>query len=314
MPERNNKLWRWTCYALRHLANALALAVGVIALTFCLFHLAPGDPARVILGPNASEVQVAALSHSLGYDRPLLAQAAAHFQNIATLEFGRSLADNRPVLDVVLPKFAITATIGLQAALLSLLISYGLNLLVFLRPRTTPFIDILRFGVLLPVFLLTLLGALVIGIALPQLSLSQGGAAAGPFHQILPSVIAGLYPVAVMTTILRERVVESMARPSFRTTQAYGFAGWPLFHRSLFRPSIVPWLAAWINQLSLVFFASLVLEVILSIPGAGTLLLGAIQGRDFPVLQGIIIINGVFFIAVTWLADALFPILDPRTT
>jgi ABC-type dipeptide/oligopeptide/nickel transport system permease component len=313
MSGKNDRLRRWTSYTLKHLANALALAVGVLAFSFCLFHLAPGDPARVILGPNATEQQVAALRHSLGYDQPLLTQAVAHFRKMATLEFGRSIVDGRPVLGLVLPKFAITATIGLQAAILSLLFSYGLNLLVFSQPRTAPLLGILRFGVLLPVFLLTVLAALAIGFFLPQFSLSRDSAAFGPFRQILPSLIACLYPVAVMTTILRERILESMTRPAYRASRAYGAIGWRLFHCNLFRPSSVPWLAAWVNQLSLVFFASLVLEVILSIPGSGTLLLNAIQARDFPVLQGIIVINGAFFIIVTWLADELFPILDPRT-
>lgn len=301
--------WR---HAAVSLGNALLLMAGAVFLSFLLFAVAPGDPARIILGPQASEQSVATLRHQLGLDRPLWEQATEHFRRIATLDFGVSIGTGRPVLDLVLEKFAITATIGLQAAFFSLLISYGLNLLFHQIPATVPVLGLLRLGVLMPVFLITVLGAMLVGLLLPQISLSRSGAAAGPFTQLLPSLLASLYPLAVMTAILRDSVAASMDRPGYRAARAAGMGGWRLFHYSLFRPSVVPWLAAWVNQLSLVFFASLVLEVILSIPGTGTLLLTAIQTRDYPVLQGLILVNAAFFIVVAFIAEWSFSALDPR--
>lgn len=296
----------------RTMGRAVLLLIGAVGLSFLLFSIAPGDPARVILGTQASEESVTRLRAELGLDRPLSAQAASHFTKIARLDLGTSIANGRPVLGQVLEKFTITATIGVQAALISLLISYGLNYLFHGIPGTVAGLVLLRFGVLLPVFLTTVLGAILVGLLLPEVSLSRSGAAAGPFTQILPSLIASLYPLAVMTTVLRDGVASTMERPAYKAARAQGFAGWPLFHRGLFRPAMVPWLAAWVNQLSLVFFASLVLEVILSIPGTGSLLLTSIQTRDYPVLQGIILINAAFFITVSLLSDWAFSALDPR--
>lgn len=296
----------------RSFGNALLLMLGAVVLSFILFTVAPGDPARVILGPQASEESVVALRQQLGLDRPVLRQAISHLARVVTLDLGKSISNGRPVLGQVLEKFSITATIGLQAALLSLLVSYGLNLLFHQMPSALPALGLLRLGVLMPVFLFTVLAAMLVGLLFPQISLSRSGAAVGPFTQILPSLIACLYPLAVMTTILRDGVVLTMHRPGYRAARAVGMEGWHLFHRTLFRPSAVPWLAAWVNQLSLVFFASLVLEVILSIPGSGNLLLNAIQTRDYPVLQALILVNAAFFVVISLVAEWFFVVLDPR--
>ena len=292
--------------------NALLLFIGAGVLSFVLFSVAPGDPARVILGPQASQESVSALREELGLNQPLLQQGIDHFGRIVRLEFGTSISNGRPVLPQVLEKFSITATIGLQAALLSLIASYGINLLVHGFPKMVPALGLLRLGVLMPVFLLTVLGAISVGILLPGISLSSAGARSGPFTQILPSLLASLYPLAVMTTVLRDGVAAEMGRPGYRAARSLGMGGFPIFHRSLFRPSLVPWLAVWVNQLSLVFFASLVLEVILSIPGTGNLLLVAVQTRDYPVLQGLILVNAAFFIMISLIADWAYTVLDPR--
>lgn len=294
------------------LVHALLLMFGAVVLSFVLFTIAPGDPARVILGPQASEESVAALRNRMGLDQPFLKQAAAHLTRIATLNLGNSISNGRPVLGYVMEKFAVTATIGLQAALISLLVSYGLNLLFHQIPLTLPALGLLRFGVLMPVFLLAVLGAMLVGWLLPGVSLSRAGAAWGPFTQVLPSLLACLYPLAVMTTVLRDGVASNLQHPEYRAARAMGMSGWPLFHRNLFRPAVVAWLAAWVNQLSLVFFATLVLEVIFSIPGTGNLLLTAIQTRDYPVLQGLILVNAAFFIAVSLFAEWAYTALDPR--
>ncbi len=311
MAEAHPRTFPWRFLALSA-GNALLLLLGAAVLSFVLFSVAPGDPARIILGPQASQESVAALRESLGLEAPLPAQAWNHLCRTASLDFGTSISTGRPVLPNVLDKFAITATIGLQAALISLVLSYAVNFLVYRFPGAGFFLGVFRAGVLMPVFLLTVIGALLVGIFLPGVSLSGSGAKVGPFTQILPSILASLYPLAVMTTVLRQGVAEGLSRPTHRAARALGLEGWGLYHRSLFRPALVPWLAAWVNQISLVFFASLVLEVILSIPGTGNLLLASVQNRDYPTLQGLILVNAAFFVLISFLAESAYPALDPR--
>lgn len=299
-------------FVARHLLHGLSLLAGVLCLSFILFQVAPGDPARVQLGPTASEERVQALRKDLGLDRPLWQQFVAHIRKVVSLDLGKSIFDGRSVSQEVKEKFAITATIGVQAALLALIGSYGLNFLAFFSRRFALFLPVIKAGVLMPVFFTTIFGALLIGWFFPSISLSSGGSATGPFAQLLPSFIASLYPLAVMTTVLHEKIEEAKRTSFFRAAKAAGCSGMALFHRTVLRPVLVSWLAVWVNQLSLVFFASLVLEVILSIPGTGNLLLNSIQRRDFPVLQGILLINACFFIIVTWVSESTYAFLDPR--
>jgi ABC-type dipeptide/oligopeptide/nickel transport system permease component len=296
----------------RHLFQGVSLLAGVLCLSFILFQVAPGDPARVQLGPTASEERVQALRKELGLDRPLWQQFVVHIRKVASLDLGRSIFDGRSVSQEVKEKFAVTATIGLQAAILALLGSYGLNVVAFSSRRFALFLPIINVGVLMPVFFTTIFGALLIGWLFPSISLSSGGNGAGPFTQLLPSVIASFYPLAVMTTVLHEKIEETKRANYYRAAKASGSCGMALFHRTALRPVLVSWLAVWVNQLSLVFFASLVLEVILSISGTGNLLLNAVQRRDFPVLEGILLINACFFIFVTWASESTYALLDPR--
>lgn len=294
--------------------EAFSLLGGVIVLSFLLFSAVPGDAARAQLGPTASEENVQALRRDLGLDRPLSQQFATLLVGLLQGDLGVSSFNRQPVTPQVMPKFTITATIGLQAGVVALVLSYLANLLAWLRPAVGSFLlPLARVGVMLPVFFTTVVAAVLLGIFFPSISLSVGAAESGPFTQMIPSLLASLYPFAVMTTVLREKVLGSNAAPWARAASAAGMPPASIFHRALLRPSLVNWLAVWVNQLSLVFFAAMVLEVILSIPGTGDLLLTAVQRRDYPILRGILILNAVFFAVLAAGSDLSYRILDPRT-
>jgi len=299
--------------ALRTLLGALSLLAGVVVLAFFLFRVIPGDAARAQLGPTASEESVRALRHDLGLDRPVFQQFVSLIGGLVRGDMGVSSFNRLPVVPQILPRFSITATIGLQAGLIALAVSYGLNLLAWLHPRVGRCVlPLVRAGVVLPVFFTTVFAAVLLGIFFPGVSLSTGAADSGPFTQIVPSLLASLYPVAVMTTVLREKVMTAASSFWTRAARATGMAPSAVFHRALLSPSLVSWIAVWINQISLVFFAAMVLEIILSIPGTGDLLLSAVQRRDYPILQGLLILNAVFFLALATVGDIFYRRFDPR--
>lgn len=294
--------------------EALSLLGGVIILSFLLFSVVPGDAARAQLGPTASEENVQALRSDLGLDRPLSKQFSALLVGLPQGDLGVSSFNRQPVTPQVLPKFAITATIGLQAGIVALGLSYLANLLAWLRPSVGRFLlPLARAGVMLPIFFTTVVAAVLLGIFFPSISLSVGAAESGPLTQMIPSLLASLYPFAVMTAVLREKILAASTSPWARAASAAGMPSATIFHRALLRPSLVNWLAVWVNQISVVFFAAMVLEVILSIPGTGDLLLTAVQRRDYPILQGILILNAVFFAVLGAGSDLSYRILDPRT-
>jgi peptide/nickel transport system permease protein len=288
---------------------AVSLLAGIFLLSFILFEIVPVDPARTLLGPNASTSAVERLRKELGLDRPLLERLIGRADAVAHLDLGKSYFDGRSVSEEVSRKFLVTARIGLQASLLALSASYLLNLFAFLNKPFSRVLPIISLGVVMPAFFTTVFSVTAIGLLFPQISLSAAGGLVGWW---IPSALAALYPLAVLTNVMRENVARTSEGPAYRAARAFGLSSFSLFHRAILRPSAVTWLAVWIAQLSLVFFSSFVLEIILSAPGVGALLLTAIQRRDYPMIQGILLVNASFFILVSFLGELLFSWLDPR--
>lgn len=292
---------------------AITLFFGVMAGSFLLFNIAPGDPARIMLGPNASEKTVELVRHQLGTDLPLWEQWIIHVKRIIQFDLGRSIIDGCSVRDEVLKKFLVTAKIGAFSIIIALLISYINNLMVYLYPRINILIKFVNIGVAMPTFFTGVIAALIFSVWFPLISLAGfGGTNANWTTLLLPALIAALYPTALMTRLLHEKIKEASTSNYTRAVLSLGFSKWYIFHRSLLRTALVSWLAALVNQLSIVFVASFVLEVIFTIPGIGILLISSIQRKDYPVLQGILIINAIFFITLSWLSEVIFSWLDPR--
>ncbi len=293
--------------------EAGSLFAGVVLASFLLFTVVPGDTARTILGPNASEASVARLRSQLGADRPLPEQFAKMLGGLARLDLGRSAIDGRRVSDEVVTKFGVTGRLALLSSLFSLVISYVVTFAAF-RWRAPWVLLISRVGAVTPAYCAGVLAALFFGVLLPIVPLSGYGADGGRWAVlILPALVASLYATAAMTGILHARVQEASEGGYARTAEAFGFSRTSVFHRTLLPAIWVPWIAAWVNQLSVIFVASFVLEVIFTIPGTGVLLVQAIQQKDFPILQGILLVNAAFFITMAWASDLAFRWLDPRT-
>jgi len=299
--------------AIASVLQGISLLVGIATLTFLLFNIIPGDPARIMLGPNASEESVQLLRTELGTDRPLWEQYKLHLSKLLELNLGRSIIDERVVSGEIADKFTTTLKVGLSGLTIALIISYALNLLVFYVPAASSLLIITRFGVVTPTFFSGVTAALIFGVFLPVVPLSGYGSSESTiFTLALPAFVTGLYPIAVMTGILREKIQEALNSLYVHSAFSLGFSRFHIFHAVILRTVAVSWLAGWVNLLSIVFVATLIVEVIFSIPGVGPLLVKSIQQKDYPMLQGIVIVNACFFISLSWISEALFRILDPR--
>ena len=297
----------------RNTAYSLSLLFALVTLCFLFFSVAPGDTARIILGPNAPEESVIQLRHELGIDLPLFEQWAKYFTGLFQGELGHSWLDGRDVAQEVFPKFLITAKIGAMAALISFATSYLVNLLIFLRPKASWVKLLINAGVIFPSFYAGVLAVLIIGHFFPGISLVGYGDDIGSWsHLFLPALVIALYPMALLSRLLEEKLMDQGVAVHTRAMRAWGYGKWVLFHKALLRPAAVPWITGWVNQLSIIFIASFIVEVIFTIPGIGTLLLNSIQRKDFPMLQGIIVINGIFFIAMFWLNEIFIRWIDHR--
>jgi len=296
---------------LRHAAYTASLLLGVLLLAQVLFEAVPGDPARRALGPYASEESVARRRQEMGLDRPLAVRVADNVLRALSFDLGRSTVDGRAVGPEVLEKFVRTFSLGSQAVGIAFLISLGLLAVVHFLPRAAWLLHLARAPVVLPSFLSAVLAAITAALWLPVLFGSSG--ASRPFPApLLPSIVAAIYPTAVLVVSLGSRWSSLRSAHHYRSAQAFGATRIQLLLRALLAPSAPGILALLIGQLSLVIFASLVVEIIFSLPGTGTLMLSSIQANDYPMLQGILVVNAFVFIVLHFLAERLYPVLDPR--
>jgi ABC-type dipeptide/oligopeptide/nickel transport system permease component len=293
----------------RHGGYAASLFLGALLLAQILFEAVPGDAARRALGPYASQESVSQLREKMGLDRPLAERVGSNMLSALRLDFGKSLSDGRSVGPEVREKFRLTFSLGLQAVVIAACFSLLLLAVVHFFPAASPLLLISRAPSALPSFLSAVLLALAAAIWFPGLISSGSGILAAP---LLPSLVAAIYPASILTTTLGSRFAAMRSGPCYRSARAYGHGRWKLFLDALMVPSLSAVSAVVVAQLSLVLFASLVIEIVFSLPGLGTLLLAAIQGNDYPMLQGILIVNAIVFIALHFLSETVNPLLDPR--
>lgn len=288
----------------RAVAHALLLLLAAFSLCFLLFQVVPGDPARVMLGVNASPEAVETLRQRLGLNRPLHEQYAGGLLSVSRGDFGVSLADSRPVAPLVLERLKVSGLIGGLACLIALPISLALTFLAFRVPGTGWLPSLVRLWIAAPAFLSAIVAAILVGTFIPDLPMSGYAIQSGGWWLALgPAIIVGLYPSASMTSILAARINSAQLTPHWRATRSLGFPRGHLFWRNGFSPALSAWAEAWFNQVSLVLFTTFLVEIVFSIPGIGALLLQSIQRKDLPLLQGIVLFNVILFITVRFAAD-----------
>lgn len=282
---------------LQRLIWPVSLLLGLCVLTFFLSYIAPGDPARIILGPNARPDSVAALRAEMGFDRPLLVQFGSFMGEILTGRWGDSWISRQPVLREIGDHLTPTLWLGFFASLYSMALALLLNAFAFVLPRLgRPLIPTLRLGIALPGFVVAVAAAL----ATVRLQVSTGWMSDGRsgVSFLLPALAVAIYPACVMATLLRDRFSGILASPFYRATRASGYTLHDLFLRVLLPNSCATLFTAWVNQISLLVFSTIIVEWVFSFRGIGTLLIRSIQGKDLPVLSGIILLNGAFFLLV----------------
>ena len=297
----NGSLWNTTLRFLRRGLWPVSLLLGLCVLTFFLSHVAPGDPARIILGPSAREETVAALRTEMGLDKPVAVQFVKFLQNTLSGNWGSSWLTRQPVLREIGDHLPPTLWLGFFASIYSIVLALLLNALAFVFPRLgKPLIPTLRLGIALPSFVFAVAAAL----ATIQLQAWTGwtvDARAGA-NFLLPAFAVALYPACVMATLLRDRFSGILSSPFYRAARAGGYPLHDLFLRVLLPNSWATLFTAWINQISLLVFSTIIVEWVFSFRGIGTLLIRSIQGKDLPVLSGIILLNGAFFLLVRTLS------------
>ncbi|MEJ2288429.1 MAG: ABC transporter permease [Deinococcales bacterium] len=280
----------------------------------------PGDPAEAILGLNASPQALTALRHQLGLDQPPARRYVEWLGGILRGDFGESLNYQQPVAALIRNRLAVSVPLSLGAALVACLIALPLGILAALRRGTVldPLITAAsQLGAAVPSFWLGLMLILLFAVRLHWLP-------AGGFvgwgtdlvrslqSLVLPVLALGLGQAAVITRMTRAAMLEELDQDYVRTARAKGLAGRRVVLVHALRNALVTIITIFGLSLTNVFIGSIIIEQVFALPGMGRLVLTAIGARDFPLLQGEILVYATTIVALSFLVDVSYGFLDPR--
>jgi peptide/nickel transport system permease protein len=302
------------------LLNAIPVILLVAVLTFFLMHLLPGDPAVVIAGQDASPEAVARIRTQLGLDRPLLYQLAAWLLNLAQGNFGRSLAMNQSVLDAVRDHLPVTLSLTLVSLVITIPVGIAAGVLAAYRRNT--WVDqavmiVALLGVSLPGFWIAILSVILFSVTLGwvpsagYVPLTQG---AGPWlaSLIQPAVVLALFQIGFLARMTRSAMLDVLDQDFIRSARARGVSEWQTVVKHAFRNTLIPVVTASGIILSLLIGGSVIVEQVFALPGIGRLIVQAILARDYPLVQGTMLLLGFAFVVINLLLDVVYTLVDPR--
>lgn len=301
-----------TNFFIRRLLLTVPVLAGVATLVFSLIHLVPGDPVQAMLGESASPRDIAELRGRLGLDRPLYVQYGAFVKGVATGDLGSSLRTNQPVAAAIAERMPATAELALAAMLVATLVSIPLGIIAAVWAGTR--VDhaattLALIGISVPNFWLGPLLAIVFSVTLGWLPVSGRGTLA---HLVLPAITLGAPLAAVLARMTRASLLEELRELYVLAARARGASPARAVLRHAFRNSLIPIVTVIGLQFGAVMTGAVITETIFAWPGVGRLLIQSISFRDYPVVQGCILLIAGTYVAMNLLTDLVYGALDPR--
>jgi ABC-type dipeptide/oligopeptide/nickel transport system permease component len=301
---------------IRHLLLRLLFTIPaiwlILTMVFLLVHIVPGDPVQQMLGFGARAEDLDRLRHALGLDQPLHVQYGRYLAGLARGDWGQSFRFQLPVLRLVLERYPAT----LELALVGLLACAGIGIPAGVwaahrrghaADRAVGFFTLL--GLSVPNFALGPLLILLFSIVLGWLPVSGRG---GPSHLVLPAITLGGALAAILTRMVRSSMIEELSSDYVRTARAKGLRAPAVLFRHAFRNALIPIITILGLQFGTLLAGTIVTESIFSWPGIGRLAVQAIQSRDYPLLQGCILMIALSYVLVNFATDILYALVDPR--
>ncbi|HEX6513597.1 MAG TPA: ABC transporter permease [Chloroflexota bacterium] len=292
----------------------------VTVVVFTLIHLTPGDPALSYLGEEASPQAAAALRHELGLDQPLPVQYLTYLGNLLHGNFGNSIKSHEPVSQAIFERLPATLELGLTSLIFALLVALPAGIVSALRRgRTSGVVAGVAplVGVSLPNFFLGIVLILVFGLYLrifPPGGFTSLQADPGDNvrHLILPAISLGTVSAAINLRLMRSSLIEVLTQDYVRAARAKGLSGFVVTARHALRNALIPVVTVIGIQVGLLLEGAFVTETIFAWPGVGRLAVEGIFMRDYPVVQGVVLVVALVYMLASLLVDVLYVYLDPR--
>lgn len=301
---------------IRMIAQRLAVGVfvvwGATTLMFVLIRIAPGDPAAILLGSDATPAEIAALRDRLGLDGNPLVQYLAYFRQLVTLDFGESFRSGMPAMEIVLARLPATVQLTLAATVCAVTVGLVLGLLASRRPdgpidRLVSTIAIMFQG--MPTFWVGIMLILIFALVL-RLTPSSGTGSL--LHLVLPAVTLSLPFTAIVARLSRATLTEAMREPYVQTALAKGLSHAQALRGHALRNALGPVATIVSLQVGTLLGGAVVVENVFAWPGLGTLIVQSVSYRDYAVVQAAVLLIAMIVLALNLLADIVNALLDPR--
>lgn len=292
----------------------------VAVIVFFITRMLPGDPAAVMLGPQASAEDIAAYSEKLGFNDPLYLQFFDYLINLVSFDFGNSLTYNQPIVDLLMERFPNTIILAVSALIIAVLV--GVPAGIIAARKQNSIIDYLvtslsLVGVSIPIFWLGVMLVLLFSVNLGWLpTIGMGSLQNGLWdfisHLLLPSIALATIPTAEFARIIRASMLETISQDYIKTARAKGLKEHIVIYKHAFKNALTPLLTVLGLQFSSLLGGAVLTETIFSWPGMGLLIVDAIEKRDFVVVQSTVIFIAVIYVVINLIIDILYKVVNPK--
>ncbi|MBE3591002.1 MAG: ABC transporter permease [Firmicutes bacterium] len=331
-----------TQYVVRRLLLLVPTLLGILFVVFLALHLIPGDPATALLGQHATPQSIAAIRERLGLDKPLPVQFLYYLDAVAHLDFGDSIVTRTPVLVELGERLPVTVTLTVLSMFVAVVA--GMTLGIAAAVRRASLVDYLGMsvallGVSMPIFWLALLMIDYLAVqlhwfeptgiasvqylnAVPKVtnfflidSLLAGNTSAfwnGLWHMVMPSLALATIPMALIARITRSSMLEVLGNDYVRTAYAKGLPGRIVVWRHALKNALLPVITVIGLQFGSLLSGAVITESVFALPGLGRYIVTAIYNRDYPAVQGAVIVFAFLFVILNLLVDLLYTVVDPR--
>ncbi|MDP3949681.1 nickel ABC transporter permease [Microbacterium sp.] len=297
---------------IRQVLQSAFVLLNVTIVVFVLIRIVPGDPVRLMLGMEASEDAIQAARAQFGYDRPLHEQYLRFVGGALRGDLGHSLRFRRPVGELLMETLPATLELAAAAVGIALVLAFPAGIYAAVH-RGSLADRVLMGGALIgqamPIFWLGIMLITLFSVKLGWLPTSGRGSLA---QLVMPSVTLSTYVMALLARLTRSNMLEVLREPYVRTARAKGLREALVVHKHALKSAALPIVTVLGLQIGALLSGAVVTETVFNWPGIGTLALRAIQQRDYPVLQGVVLVSAVLFVVINGIVDLLYRFLDPR--
>jgi len=299
-------------YLGRRIVALIPVALGVATLTFALIHLVPGDPVLAMLGDFAAPADVVQMRHELKLDLPLWQQYLYFLSGIVRGDLGESTSQHEPVARLIRERFPATLELAFAGLFVAILIAFPLGMIAGANPGGAADLGAMGFAILgisVPHLYLGPLLMIVFSLDLGWFPLTGRG---GLSHLVLPAVTLGTALAAIIARMLRQSLVQVLETDYMRTARSKGLSrAAAVLHHGL-RNALTPVVTLLGLQAGALLTGSIVVEMIFSWPGLGRLMITAINSRDYPLVEGCVLVFALSYVLVNMLTDLVYSVVDPR--